>query len=338
MTQIRSGHQARWRITGGRYLTPAPFLVAGIVNITPDSFSDGGTWFAPEAALERVRQVVAEGADMVDLGAESTRPGARDIGQDEEWRRLRPVLEGALALRGSLTCARPSSEPDTVARTPERACLPFTVSIDTFRSETAALVLSPGPGGGADVINDVSGGSFDPAMLDVLAQFKPGYVLGHSPARPDVMQRDPHYDDVVSDLLHWFSARMTLLVKAGLPEECICLDPCVGFGKNLEHNLAVCAAVPRFAALGRPLYFGVSRKRFLSSLLGEPTAAHGGRLSPPACSSPGMRERDVATQAAITLLANAGVAVHRVHQVADTVATLKIVRGLGLWGKGKGRI
>ena len=317
MTRTPLGRPACWRITGGRHVAPAPFLVAGIVNVTPDSFSDGGAFFAPGATLERVRQVVSEGADIVDLGAESTRPGAEDIGQAEEWRRLRPALEGALALRASVA-ASVSARP------------PFAVSIDTFRAGTAALALSPGrlnPEAGADIINDVSGGAFDPAMADVLAEFKPGYVLGHSPERPAVMQRSPRYDDVVDELLHWFSSRMTALVKAGLPEECICLDPCIGFGKNLEHNLAICAAVPRFARLGRPLYFGVSRKSFLASLLGE--FRRSGVPSPEGY-SPDMRERDAATQAAVALLARSGVAVHRVHQVADTLATLAVVRGMEL--------
>lgn len=267
-----------------------------------------------------MRQVVDQGAAIVDLGAESTRPGADDIGQAEEWRRLRPVLEETLALRASMAAmAAPEGE--------KSASPPFAVSIDTFRAGTAARALALGrsdPEAGADIINDVSGGAFDPAMTGVLAEFKPGYVLGHSPARPGIMQINPRYDNVVDELLHWFTSRMTALVKAGLPEECICLDPCIGFGKNLRHNLAVCAAVPRFARLGRPLYFGVSRKSFLASLLEAlpPGRNASGRLAPD------MRERDAATQAAVALLARSGVAVHRVHQVADTLVTLAIVRGM----------
>ena len=307
-----------WRITGGRHVRPAPFLVAGIVNITPDSFSDGGAWFAPEAALERVRQVADEGAAIVDLGAESTRPGAADIGQDEEWRRLKPVLEGTLGVRAAIAPAE---------KRPKEEGPPFAVSIDTFRAGTAALALAFGrdnPDAGADIINDVSGGAFDPAMAEVLAEFKPGYVLGHSPDRPAIMQRCPRYTNVVDELLQWFDSRMAALIKAGLPEECICLDPCIGFGKTLEHNLAICAAAPRFARLGRPLWFGVSRKSFLVSLLQE-----AGHAPPRERSRPGMRKRDMATQAAVALLARSGVAVHRVHQVADTVATLAVVRGMG---------
>jgi dihydropteroate synthase len=275
--------------------------VAGIVNITPDSFSDGGCFARPDEALCRVRQVIDKGADMVDLGAESTRPGAEDIGEAEEWRRLEPVLRGALILRVS----------------PGKAAPPVPLAVDTYRAATAAaaLTLSPSPEDapvpGPDVINDISGGSFDPGMADVLARFKPGYVLGHSPARPRVMQRNPRYDDVVDDLLFWFSSRLETLTRAGLPEECVCLDPCIGFGKNLAHTRAIIRAIPRFKALGRPLYFGISRKSFLGEITGLDSS-----------------RRDTATQATIALLAAAGVAVHRVHQVADTVATLKIVQTL----------
>ena len=284
----------RWTMTGGRTLLPAPFIVAGIVNITPDSFSDGGRYARPEAAMERVRQVVAEGAAMVDLGAESTRPGADDIGHAEEWRRLAPVLEQTLAERD----ARASADPAAF----------YSVAVDTFRAATAAKALST-PGGSVDVINDVSGGSFDPGMDEVLASCKPGYVLGHSPALPAFMQQAPRYDNVVDELMHWFSTRMRALVKAGLPEDRICLDPCIGFGKTLDHTLSIIEAIPRFLALGRPLYFGISRKSFLGAITGRPAS-----------------ERDSATQAVTALLARAGVAVHRVHQVAETVDTLRIVR------------
>lgn len=302
MPELFFGPSLSWRIYGGRLLKPAPFLVAGIVNITPDSFSDGGNFFSPEKAGERVRQVVAEGAQIVDLGAESTRPGADDIGTAEEWRRLAPVLE---------ICMKFRQESD------------FAVSIDTFRAETAAAALSMRPRGGpspgiagahirgADIINDISGGMFDPGMAEVVGSFKPGYILGHSPALPSRMQDNPHYDDVVEELLRWFEERMAALIKAGLPEDCISLDPCIGFGKNLEHNLAIIKGIPRFAALGRPLFFGISRK----SILGELTGL-------------GVEQRGPCTQVLTALIANAGVSVHRAHDVAATMLTLKIVRAV----------
>lgn len=291
---------AAWQFTGGRRITPAPFLVAGIVNITPDSFSDGGSFARPEQALEHVDSIVREGADMVDLGAESTRPGAEDIGSGEELCRLIPVLDGVLTLRRDRMRHAATDTP------------PFFISIDTFRAVTAAAALERSHGDlPVDVINDVSGGAFDPGMADVLAQFKPGYVLGHSPARPKDMQKNPRYADVVEELLFWFSSRMEALVKAGLPEACIALDPCIGFGKTLAHTLDIIRAVPRFASLGRPLYFGISRKAFLGALTGSP-----------------VENRDTATQVVTALLARSGVAVHRVHNVADAVASLNIVRTL----------
>lgn len=290
----------------------APFLVAGIVNITPDSFSDGNRWFTPEKAAERIRQTVDEGADIVDLGAESTRPGAEDIGDTEEWRRLEPALREALSLRRA---RMEGCKGSAFGEGPG-----FALAVDSFRAATAARALAPGEGRdeGVDIINDVSGCLFDPAMPEVLAQYKPGYVLGHSPVRPAILRQCPAYGDVVEELLRWFTTRMTILVKAGLPEACICLDPCIGFGKNLEHSLAIFGAIPRLASLGRPLYFGISRKSVLPELLGENPGAYDAH------------RRDVATQALVALLARAGVAVHRVHQVADTITTLSIVQSAGL--------
>lgn len=354
--------QATWMTARGRVFTPAPFLVAGIVNVTPDSFSDGGQYADPHAAVRRIYAIVRQGAHMVDIGAESTRPGAKDTGPDVEWHRLEPVLKKALALRNRTEAAHAAAQQsgaapsggtatqpcpaakaaaskstapasstaksaptalcaDKAADAPRTGihapCPPFTVSVDTFREQTARKALTCLPDEeegvpaqeGVDIINDISGGLFDPAMDEVLAEFKPGYVLGHCPARPDVMQRNPHYDNVVDTLLSWFTSRMEALVRRGLPEECICLDPCIGLGKNLDHNLEIIRAIPRFAALGRPLYYGVSRK----SLLGEIT----GR---------GLHDRDGVTQAATALLAKHGVHIHRVHDVEDTLATLSLVQ------------
>lgn len=289
---------ARWVMTGGRLLAPAPFLVAGIVNVTPDSFSDGGFFLEHQAAIGRVRQILAEGAHMVDIGAESTRPGAAEIGPDEEWRRLKPVLEETLLLREGIM---PKSGSDA---------LPFAVAVDTFRSATAAKALEA-VNIGADVINDISGGAFDPAMDEVLAAHKPGYVLGHSPSRPEVMQQNPRYDDVVGTLLAWFTTRMTALVKAGLPEDRIVLDPGFGFGKNLEHTRALFGGLKRLVALGRPLYCGISRKNFIGEITGLD-----------------VRDRDAPTQVATAYLAARGAYAHRVHNVAQAVATLKMARAL----------
>ncbi|MDL2316534.1 dihydropteroate synthase [Desulfovibrio sp. OttesenSCG-928-A18] len=318
----QTGNALVWQLRGGRRLTLAPFLVAGILNITPDSFSDGGLYAAPGAILKRAGEHLAAGAGMLDLGAESTRPGAEDIGHAEEWRRLEPALRDCLDLR-----CRSLPEPAALEGDGMKApALPFALSVDSFRAETAkkALELTPGEDALAlartrgiaqppllDVINDVSGGSFDPAMPEILAQYKPGYVLGHSPDRPAVMQEKARYDNVVDTLLHWFASRMELLVGCGLPEACICLDPCIGFGKSPEHALEIIAAIPRLLTLGRPLYFGVSRKSLLGAFTGQAP-----------------RDRDGATQVLTALLAGAGVAVHRVHDTRGAVAALQITGAL----------
>jgi dihydropteroate synthase len=277
-----------WRIAGGRELTPAPFLITGIVNLSDDSFSGNGV--PAGDAMREIRRQVSEGAHIVDLGAESTRPGATDIGAEEEQRRLAPVLPEAIAYRQA--SGTPGSPPA------------FALSVDTYRASTAAWALSPPndspPAAGVDIINDISGGAFDPGMDEVLAEFKPGYVLGHCPERPAVMHRLPRYDNVADELMRWFSERT-----------CICLDPCIGFAKNLEHNLAVIAAIPRFLTLGRPLFFGISRKSLIGDLTGLP-----------------LSERDTATQVLTALLAGAGVAIHRVHQVGITAQTLRLTSAL----------
>jgi dihydropteroate synthase len=272
---------------------PASFLVAGIVNITPDSFSDGGQCAEPAAALDRVRRHVREGAHIVDLGAESTRPGASGIGHDKEWRRLEPVLREIARLRES-----PAAESSVSS---------FVVSVDTFRAATARTACAVG----ADIINDISGTAFEPAMAEVLAEYKPGYVLGHCPAPPATMQQSLCRHNVVEVLLRHFTERMNLLAKSGLPEDRICLDPCIGFGKSAEDAAAVFRGIPRLLELGRPLYFGVSRKSFLGVACGVD-----------------LRERGALTQAAVALLAEHGVAVHRVHEVAATRATLRLVEWL----------
>jgi dihydropteroate synthase len=295
------GKKLRLRLGGGRLLDVDAFLVAGIVNITPDSFSDGGALSTPEAALERVRQIVGQGATFVDIGAESTRPGCADIGQAEEWRRLAPILERVLALR------RTQDEP------PAPAAPAFCLSIDTFRAETAAAALRAHENNPArdvlplDMINDISGGFLDPDMDEALIAHKPAYVLGHCPLPPPRMKGRAHQGDVVEDLLDWFNKRMESLVRRGLPEECICLDPCIGFAKSTEQTLEIIAALPRFAALGRPLYFGLSRKKIIGELTGLPPD-----------------KRDAATAAACALLGKAGVAIHRVHDVENCLAALKI--------------
>ena len=283
-----------WKTAGGGLLAPAPFLVAGILNCTPDSFSDGGTALSPPAALGRAEAMVAEGAQIVDLGGESTRPGAAETGTREEQARILPVLsllQAAVEKGGLKEFARRGA-----------------FSVDTWRAATASAALEHGL---VTVVNDISGGTLDAAMGEVIAHYRPGYVLGHTTGKPALMQSRARYDNVVDDLLRYFETRLAVFVKAGMPEENIALDPCIGFGKNLEHNLALMREAPRLLALGRPLCYGISRKSFLNDL----------------CTVP-VQERDAPTQVALALLALKGVCIHRVHDVAGAVRALYLAKAL----------
>jgi dihydropteroate synthase len=270
---------ASWTIAGGRVLGPAPFLLAGIVNATPDSFFDGGRYLDPAEALRRCATLTQAGADMLDIGGESTRPGAPEVPAAEELRRILPVLCGLAEQRR----VRPGGRHPAL-------------SVDTWKARVAAESLAAG----AEVVNDISACLFDPALVDVLAQHKPGYVLMHSQGRPQEMQQDPHYENVVDEILAFFEARMAVLVKAGVPEANIALDPGIGFGKLLQHNLDILRGLERFGRLGRPLYIGLSNKSIWGKLLGLETA-----------------DRGLATAVATGLLVARGVLAHRVHDVAQ---------------------
>jgi dihydropteroate synthase len=273
-----------WTIAGGRVLGPAPFFVVGIVNCTPDSFYDGGLYFDAGTGISHGLELLNQGADIVDIGGESTRPFSRRISADEESRRVLPVVHGIL-----------DQSPDAV------------VSIDTYRSGVAAQALQAG----AQIVNDVSACAFDPELIRVLADYKPGYVLMHSRGRPEDMQKDPSYTDVVEEIYAFFETGLDRLIQAGVPQEHIVLDPGIGFGKLLEHNLELLANIHRFYALGRPVYMGLSNKSMWGKLLD--VASH---------------NRRTATQVATGLMAARGVPIHRVHEVEDTVRTLRIVQAL----------
>lgn len=265
-------------------LGPAPFFIVGICNATPDSFYDGGRYSDTGKAVAHGLEMQAQGADIIDVGGESTRPFATPVDQEEESGRVLPVVQGLLAVREDLV-----------------------ISVDTYRAETARQCLQAG----ARIVNDISACRYDPSLADVLAHYRPGYVLMHSLDRPRHMQRDPRYQDVVSEVLGFFDRHLTALTRAGLPEENIVLDPGIGFGKNLQHNLSLLAGIGAFKTLGRPLYVGLSNKSLWDKLLG--LAAH---------------ERGTATQVATALMAERGVCIHRVHEVALTRQTLAITREL----------
>lgn len=214
----------------------------GVLNVTPDSFSDGGSFLDHRAAVEHGRWLLSEGADILDIGGESTRPGARGVSADEELRRVIPVLR---ALR---------MESDAL------------LSIDTSKAAVACEAVAAG----ADIINDVTALRGDPAMPETAARSGAGLVLMHMQGEPRTMQVAPHYDDVVAEVAEFLRQRLEAVLGCGMAEETIAIDPGIGFGKTAAHNLALLRATRVFAAWGRPLLIGVSRKSFLSHLGAAP--------------------------------------------------------------------
>lgn len=213
----------------------------GIVNVTPDSFSDGGQFNSVTAAVEHALRLVEEGADILDIGGESTRPGATPVSLDEELYRVVPVVR----------------ELARQTRTP--------ISIDTSKAEVARQCLAAG----AVIVNDISGLSFDAEMPHVCAESDCGVIVMHIQGTPQTMQADPRYDDVVTNLYQYFSRRLHDLETAGIARERIVLDPGIGFGKTAVHNLELLSHIATFHMLGRPVLIGHSRKRFLKKVLGR---------------------------------------------------------------------
>jgi dihydropteroate synthase len=222
---------------------PRP-AVMGVLNVTPDSFSDGGLFLKPADAIEHGRRLLAEGALIVDVGGESTRPGAAPVLVDDELRRVLPVLEG-------------------LAGAP--------LSIDTSKAVVARRALEAG----ADMVNDVTALRGDPSLAAVVAEHDAYVCLMHMQGEPRTMQAAPHYDDVVSEVLAFLDSRVTFAVQAGIPEERICIDPGIGFGKTADQNLELVRRLGELLALGRPVLVGVSRKSTLGKVLGDPGAVTG---------------------------------------------------------------
>ena len=214
-------------------------LIMGIVNVTPDSFSDGGRYLDTGRAVEHALELIAEGADILDIGGESTRPGAEPVEEAEELRRVLPVIRAVRSQTQTL------------------------ISIDTMKATVARAALDAG----ADIINDVTGLRGDAAMLRVAAASSAGIVVMHMTGTPQTMQSNPHYDDVVTEVRAWFENRLQLLEKEGVAPERVVLDPGFGFGKTLEHNLALMRELPQLSVSDRPLLVGVSRKSMIAKVL-----------------------------------------------------------------------
>ncbi|WP_030040925.1 dihydropteroate synthase [Streptomyces resistomycificus] len=269
---------------------PGQTLVMGVVNVTPDSFSDGGLSFAADAAVAHGLALLEQGADIVDVGGESTRPGAARPPIEEELRRVLPVVR-ELAATGAI------------------------VSVDTMRAEVAARALEAG----ARMVNDVSGGLADPAMLPLMARAGTPYVVMHWRGHSAGMQANALYDEIVSDVLDELRSRIEAALEAGVPPGCLIVDPGLGFAKAPEHNWELLGRLGEVSALGRPVLVGASRKSFLGRLLADRAT---GQPRP-------ARQRDAATAAVSVLAAAQGVWCLRVH---DVVSTLDAVRVTARWG------
>jgi dihydropteroate synthase len=217
----------------------------GVVNVTPDSFSDGGVNYDPADAIASARRMAADGAALVDVGGESTRPGSEAVSADEELRRVVPVLE---AVAGELP-----------------------VSIDTTKAEVARTAIALG----AELVNDVTALRADPALAGVVAGSGAYLCLMHMRGEPRTMQSEPRYDDVASEVASFLEERLRFAISAGIPEERIALDPGIGFGKTLQHNFELIRRLDVLLSLGRPVVIGFSRKRSLGRLLGDPDAVTG---------------------------------------------------------------
>jgi dihydropteroate synthase len=241
MPQHRATH---WQLRTRKLNFPRRPLVMGIVNVTPDSFSDGGRFLDASAAIDHALHLAEDGADILDIGGESTRPYSEPVSADDEMRRVVPVVE-------QLT---------------RHTRIP--ISIDTSKSLVARAAL----GAGAEIINDVTGFEGDAEMVEVALDMSAGVCAMHMQGTPQTMQDNPTYDDVVSDVREYLRGRRDALIAAGIPKERICLDPGIGFGKTHEHNIKLVARCHEFHELGCPLLVGHSRKGFLGKLIGNKEA------------------------------------------------------------------
>lgn len=259
--------------------------IMGILNTTPDSFSDGGRFYTPDEALAQAEQLIAAGADIIDVGGESTRPYAAPVSAAEELQRTIPVIKAIRA----------------------RHQLP--ISIDTTKAEVARQAIAAG----ATIINDISAIRQDPSMLGVLREYDVPVVIMHMRGEPATMQDQPMYEDVVAEIIDFFRERLHYLTAEGIDPARIIIDPGIGFGKNLDHNLSILKHLDRFQELGCQVLLGHSRKRFLGLLTGLEAG-----------------DRDLPTAVVAALAVQQGVAIVRVHNVAATRQALQVAQAIGL--------
>ena len=282
-TPIDRGCVTELRFGSGRALDLSQPVVMGVLNVTPDSFSDGGLYLCAEDAHRRTLEIIEEGAKIVDIGGESSRPGAEQISESEELRRVIPVVE------------RLRSSSDII------------ISVDTTKSSVARAALNSG----ADMINDISAGLMDDDMLPLVAKRSAGYVLMHMQGTPPDMQRRPEYADVVTEVYDFLAMRIQVCRRSGISRERLVIDPGIGFGKSLEHNLALLNKFERFVGLDCPMMIGASRKSFV------------GKLS-------GTSDRLGGSLASALEAVRRGANIVRAHDVAQTVQAVRVQRAIRL--------
>jgi len=253
----------------------------GIVNVTPDSFSDGGSYLDPAQAVQHGMDLASQGADLLDIGGESTRPGSAPVSAKEEANRVVPVIKG---LRKEL--------PDIL------------LSIDTTKASVAHLAVEAG----VDIVNDVSAGTQDPEMFNLVASSDVGYILMHMQGTPRSMQQNPAYRDVVSEVISFLQDRLNKAIAAGIAKDRLAIDPGIGFGKTLEHNLALLSELSAFTQLGHPLLLGVSRKRWIGELTGQ-----------------SVEHRLAGSLAGAAACIERGAHLLRVHDVAETKDLIRVL-------------
>lgn len=285
MSRLLGSSMSLWRIHDTTHDLASRGMIMGVLNVTPDSFSDGGKFFDPALAVSHALEMIAEGADILDIGGESTRPGAQPVDEAEELRRVVPAIQ---AIR------RESK---------------VLISVDTMKPTVAQAAIDAG----ADIINDVTGFR-DAAMVRVAAESATGLIVMHMQGDPRTMQANPVYVDVVAEVAAFFAERVATLGAAGIAPERIALDPGFGFGKTLEHNLALMKALPDLHVQARPLVVGVSRKSMIAKLVGDNA----------------MEKRHWPTVALTAWMRDAGAEVVRVHDVkpnAEAMRMMEAIRG-----------
>jgi len=258
-------------------------LIMGILNVTPDSFYDGGRHFDTEEAVKFANEMIEQGADIIDVGGESTRPGSEHVEIDEELRRVIPVIS-------------------VLSQNPEAV-----ISMDTMHAEVAKQAMEAG----ASIINDVSAFTYDSEMLNVALKYQPGIILMHMQGTPKTMQENPHYQNVTEEVKAFLYDRARTLISAGIDKESIAIDPGIGFGKTLEHNVKLLAEMDSLQQLGYPIVVGVSRKSFIGKITGREVS-----------------ERLAGTIAAVVFCILKGANILRVHDVKETVDAVKVIMNL----------